>query len=445
VGAQRQGRQAGGQDQWSSAVVVEPDTAGRVPARAGGRWVLLVVGVGFVVALVTAVLVVNVSGRVGAALEASLGPPVTRFRTITATATTEPVPPPPPPAPEAMLLRGRPPSPVDAAEAACAPPLRAGHLRPQEPGRWRPEAGVAAEGEVDDAGARAEITTMMRRRFRLADPESAVRDALAVYDSARLREITGDTVVLRAGLAELMGTLGEPTLHFALTTPRPLDIGFGAMTLEGAGGEARTDGYRLSVVVLDEYRHEPPAVVAPVVFHELLHQNGIAYLPEEVINNVLDVRVTLELLRDAPEAYGRPTRSVRSWWFQVLLQLNTRLGTTLAVDRSDTDSVAPGFEGPAIASLGATLRRDEPDNLYRTLANQPTPGHPTLVEVLRMVAPPETVPADARFDQATIDLLEANSGVGLCDQLVAADVLGVVPRGTNQQRLAARYRADLAR
>jgi hypothetical protein len=339
---------------------------------------------------------------------------------------------------ELLTLQGRPPSPADLPEPTCAGPLRAGALRPQDADRWVPAPLPAEDGETSDDAARGEIARVMRRRFRRADPERAVQDALVLYDSTVLRRITGDQVVLRAALAELKGSLGEPVLRFLFTTDRPVRIAFGSPSRDGAAGEARGNGHDLSVVVRDDYRHEAPAVSAHLVFHELLHQNGPAYLPEETVNNALDARVLVEMLRDAPEAFARPTRVVESSRYKALLQLNTRRGRQLTVNAADAAEVTPGFEGPPVASLAAALRTGD-DNVYAGLDDAPTPGHATLVDVLRGVAREGDVPADAAFDAATVALLERFAGLSLCDQLIAAEAIGVVPEGTSAHRLARRY------
>ena len=282
-------------------------------------------------------------------------------------------------------------APVDADEETAAGRCGRGscgrRLRATGPG----EEPGAHGGRADDVAARVEIAAVMRRRFARDDPERAVREALQLYESGRLREITGDVVPLRAGLAILKGTLGEPVVRFLLTSDRPVTIAFGSPLMPGAGAEAWGDGYTLSIVVRDTYRHEPAVVLAPVLFHELMHQNGQAQLPEEVVNNVLDIRLTIELIRDEPTAFSRRSAGVDSLRFQTLIQLNTRVGTSLAVDRADASSVIPDFGGPPVLSFGAFLRSATPTRRARTSIRawpmRPARAMPRWSRCCRVVAP----------------------------------------------------------
>jgi hypothetical protein len=407
----------------------------------------LVVGTAMAAFVGLAVVAVAVAGRAGSTLEALI--PAGTVAVAPTVASTAPATTPPPP-PELAALRGRPPSPVAAEEAACAPPLVAGRLRPQVPGEWTGRTPGRTTGELADPEARAEVVQVMRRRFVRDDPERAGREALQLYESPRLREITGDVVVLRAALAELKGTLGEPALRFALTSSRPITISFGATQMTEALGQAWGDGHQLSIVIRDDLRHEPGVVVAPIVFHELLHQNGQAQLPEEIVNNVLDIRVAIEMMRELPAAFTRRSDVVDFLRLQTLVQLNTRVGSVLSVDRADVPDVLVDFDG-VMPSYGAFLRRgggegdQKGEDYYARLADAPSRGHATLVEILRTVAPAAVVPDDMAFDEAAVGLLNTNAGVGLCDQLVAAEVLQAVPRGTAAQRLARTFVSNLAK
>ena len=46
------------------------------------------------------------------------------------------------------------------------------------------------------------------------------------------------------------------------------------------------------------------------------------------------------------------------------------------------------------------------------------------------------------FDRSAVDVLDGHAGVGLCDQLVAAEALRLVPRGP-AQRMARTYLDNL--
>jgi hypothetical protein len=402
------------------------------------------------VLVATAVAAGTVATRAGSVLEA-LMPPETVVITpgvaaeVPAPATTTTTV----PRPELMALRGRPPSPVELEEDACSGPLRAGRLRPVVLSQWNGESPESTSGGVSDTDARAEIALIMRRRFRREEPERAVREAMQLYDSPRLREVAAEEIPVRAALALLKGTLGEPVLRFALTTDRPVRIKFGMVTNVAAAAEAWSYTREITIMVRDEYRYEDPVILAPVLMHELMHQNGQAQQPEEVINNVIDTRVALEMMRDAPGSYSRRTRAVDGQRGTALLQLNTRVGAVLAVDHADVANVLPDFEGPPVASFGAELRTDanlrDGVKMYSLLADAPTKGHQTLADILHTVAPDVALPDKVFFDQAAVNLLDTHAGIGLCDQLVAAEVLGAVPKGSTAQKAARAYLSSLTR
>jgi hypothetical protein len=100
-----------------------------------------------------------------------------------------------------------------------------------------------------------------------------------------------------------------------------------------------------------------------------------------------------------------------------------------------------------VPSLGSFLRGGDGeggDGLYTGLADAPSKGHAALAEILRAVAPSATVPDNVLFDEAGVSLLDTSAGVGLCDQLAAAEALGLVPRGTPAQKLARKFLDNLA-
>ena len=133
----------------------------------------------------------------------------------------------------------------------------------------------------------------------------------------------------------------------------------------------------------------------------------------------------------------------------VLMQLNTRVGSLLSVDHADTTDTLPDFQGPPTPPFGVFLRTqagsDEGSPLYAKLADAPTKGHATLVEILRAVAPEAHISDRQLFDRSVVELLEAHPGIGLCDQLVAAEVIGVLPKGTPSQKLARLYLTNLTK
>jgi hypothetical protein len=351
------------------------------------------------------------------------------------TSTTAPLP------LELLALRGRPASPVNLDPALCAAPLRPGVLVPGDSKLWNPGLKPATE-PLTEGDVRAEVATIMRRRFRNDNADQAVKDALSLYDSERFRTVTGGNPSLRAGLAELKGTLGEPALQFLITTDRPVTIAFGELTRSEAGAEAQGDGYRLRITVRTEFTNERPALIAPILFHELLHQNGGADFDEELLASALGFRVILEQLRDDPEQVGPMTDMARGTRWAALAQLNNRVGSDMTLTRSEATTLFPHSVGPPEPSIPDMLRASDWAALYADLPVEPTPGHATLAAVLETMAPGQG-PATADFDDTTIAFVDTHPGVGPCDQLIAAAALGVLAPGTAAARAANTYLHNL--
>lgn len=339
--------------------------------------------------------------------------------TSTTTSTTAPT--------EAVGLRGRPLSPVDIDPVLCASALHAGAFAPSDVPAWR-VGNDAAPPAMSEDDIRAEISRIMRRRFRGDQPDRAVAEALAIYDAPVIREATRDDPTLRAAIAELKGTLGEPAIDLLLSRDRAVSVVFGVPISDRSGAETTIDGDLIQILLREEFRHERPALVAPIIFHELLHRDGEVQFDEELIANVLDMRVTIEQLRDDPEALALSTPLAKNMRWRVLAQLNDRVGAELAAVRSDASVLLPNTQGTSNHTLEDFIRNVDPAGSYQALTRTPTPGHRTLTAVLRAMDP-AAAPADAAFDDVAIAFIDTHAGLGPCDQLVVGSVLGVVPPG----------------
>jgi hypothetical protein len=363
---------------------------------------------------------------------APAGPPVT---------TTPPL--------ELLRLRGRPnPTSLMMVPGACAPALVGPALTVVDWGPWAAGAPPAAT-PLTEADVRAEIATVMRRRFRNDDPDRAVADALALFDAAAVRTTTGDDVGLRGALAELKGTLGEPALAFVLATDRPLTIRFGSTVRGRSNAEADSYASPITIVVNERNRYERPSLLAPLLLHELLHQNGAAYWEEELINSALDARVMLEQTRDHPEALATATQLAVSSRWTMHAQLTSRVGTQMTLTRADELTVQPGSAGaPRPRTFAEALVQPTPageeENAYTSLPKTPTRGHPTLTRVLAATAGDGEAPPTA-FDDAAVTFLDRHPGVDECTQLIAAQALGLVHGRSPGERATATYLATLPR
>lgn len=285
---------------------------------------------------------------------------------------------------------------------------------------------------------------MMRRRFRNQDPEQAVADGLALYDSKPLVQATAGDPTIRAALAELKGTIGERALRYLQTTKRTVRFVYGTPSVPGAEAEAGGTDLETTITVGDELRTERPATLAGLVFHELLHQESDALFDEEFIASALQQRVMMEMLRDVPEVLTSPTRFNRGNRWEALGQLNTRVGTEMTLIRSEAP-IFPGTDRPTYRNLFELLRDPKIWEHYAGLAIAPTPGHPTLTAALWSMANGDPSPSPAAFDNETIAFIDTHAGLTSCDQLVMAGALGLLPRGSTADRSVKAYIAGLPR
>jgi len=344
-----------------------------------------------------------------------------------------------------LLLKGRP-KPYRAIDPAlCDHALTGSALTVTDFGPWNEHPPAAAP--LTEEQVRAEITTVMRRRFRNDDPDRAVADALALFDSDAIQKLAGPEISLRGALVEMKGTIGEPALAFVLSTDRPLTMHFGPTQSKGTEGQTYGDGYQLDITMSERTRYERPALMAPIVFHELLHQNGAAYQDEELTNNALDTRMMIETLRDYPEGIAAPTELASATRISVLAQLNTRVGPQMTLARSDAATVFPRTSGPVqpktFEEYVLAPAPGSEKNPYASLPRSPTPGHLTLTQVLASMTDDATAPSPAQFDETTLDFIDRHPGVDNCSQLVAAQALGILHDGSAAQQAARRYLAEL--
>jgi hypothetical protein len=283
-----------------------------------------------------------------------------------------------------------------------------------------------APGETE---TREALRDLLTRRFPCA-PEQ-VQDGLAIYGDPVARQKLPDPT-LRAALAALVGTHGEPAILYLLFEAPVSSIHFGVgLMVEDGGVSFRSastwiapDGTQ-QIVFDRTYRFSHFGAFSALLFHEALHvgmdDEGAGEI-EEVIALSLEALVYMEMLLADPEiAHGGDwlTRSLNN--HTALLRLNSgpdgsdRL--TLFVPDSDV-TIDPTAVDPITQFYDLYNRIGAPANA--DYAGRETRGNVLLERVLEELAEPgESVPRDTGFDADTLDFLNRNHATVTPAELIA--------------------------
>jgi hypothetical protein len=321
----------------------------------------------------------------------------------------------------------------------CEPPLRVSDARAREilaterpftPVNRDYFRNVANPVWIDDApldypdgpapteqDTKAELRALLQQRFPCAPDR--VLDGIKVFDNPIVRQKVPEPT-LRAALAALTGTLGEPAIDFVTyQTPVTL-VHFGVYLMDGEGipthaaGVSTYPDHTIQIVIDRRYRFLPFPALSALLFHESLH-TGLdaveAGLPEEAVASAMEALVYLQMLLVAPSIAALPddlTRFVEN--HQALVRLNSgpagsdRL--TIFVPDSE-QNIDPLATEPLTEFYQYYLRYSAPDE--PDFAERASPGNLLLQKVLAATAEPgATPPTDADFDQATLDFVDQN-------------------------------------
>src|SRR5262249_47583570 len=161
-----------------------------------------------------------------------------------------------------------------------------------------------------------QLRTFLKRRFPCSPRR--VLDGLAVYTDPMARQKIPDPT-LRAALAALTGTIGEPAIDYLLYEGPVATIHFGVVMFSGEGLPQRWPGtpYRLTdgtmaMVVDGRFRFNPFGTLSALMFHEALHveraepgnEDGTKLrgvgLPEEATALALESLVYMQMLLTDP-------------------------------------------------------------------------------------------------------------------------------------------------
>ena len=255
---------------------------------------------------------------------------------------------------------------------------------------------------------------------------------------------------MRAALASLTGTLGEPAIRHVLYRSPVTLIHFGAVLERGSPFPSRLGiAYDLPdatrQIVLDRrFRFAPFASFAPILFHEALHtgiDDDVAGLPEESVATAMEALVYMEMLLTDPSLAAIPDDLTRgSNNVMAVARFNSGPAGTDDLTLFVPDSTVP-ISPTAVEPLTefyeyyATYSSPDDDSTFR---DRETEGNQLLEDVLVLLAEPGVIPPDnPNFDQETLAFVDQNQGV-----LSPAEMIAVACILSSTSRARRRYAMD---
>jgi hypothetical protein len=275
---------------------------------------------------------------------------------------------------------------------------------------------------------KAALRALLQRRFPCA-PDRML-DGIKVFDNPLVRQKVPEPT-LRAALAALTGTLGEPAIDFVTYQSPVTLIHFGVYLLDGEGIPTHVAGVytypddTIQILIDRRYRYLPFTALSALLFHESLHaglDNDEAGLSEEAVASALESLVYMQMLLVDPSIATLPDDLTRFGGnHQAVVRLNSgptgsdRL--TLFVPESD-QNIDPLAVEPLTEFYTYYLRYNAPDDA--DFAQRETTGNLLLQTVLVALAEPGAAPpTDPNFDQATLTFVDQNQAVLSPAELIA--------------------------
>jgi hypothetical protein len=290
---------------------------------------------------------------------------------------------------------------------------------------------------LDEEATREELRVFLERRFPCAADQ--VQRGLAVYGDPTARQKVPSST-LRAALAALTGTVGEPAIEFLLyRTPVTL-IDFGIYVDSATGFPGRVGGAFVSpdgtrhIVIDRRYRFTPFGAFSSLLVHEALHQgadNDNAGLPEEAVASAVEALVYMEMLLTDPTLATLPDELTRANNnHEALVRLNSgQAGSdhlTLFVPEGTTN-IDPLSVEPLTEFFEYYARYSTPtgDGSFR---ERETQGNWLLEQILTLLAGPDGDSPDTAmdFDAETLAYVDTHQAIlGPSDLIAVACILGL--------------------
>lgn len=252
-----------------------------------------------------------------------------------------------------------------------------------------------AEGPADEATLRQQLNSLLVKRFGAGSPR--VAEGLAIFDATSTKQIVPDPR-LRAVLASLLGTAGEPSIDGTLDGTYDI-VRFGTPTNPYHIAEVvYFSDNTVQIIFDDKYQFEDFKLLTSVMAHEPLHRDPTVSNKEELINGAIDTLVHGQVLLENPELATSGTELARILNTSVMAGINSRDTQGDLRLLTSTGNIFPNgaVDIPYFAKGFEPLGSDTPGNIVL---------RDTLVNV---VGPGVTVPANPNFDDATLNLLDLN-------------------------------------
>lgn len=170
-----------------------------------------------------------------------------------------------------------------------------------------PDGPALSEQETRDA-----LRAFLQRRFPCAPDR--VLDGIGVYNDPVVQMKVPEPT-LRAALAALTGTIGEPAIDFIVyRTPVPL-VHFGVYLLDGEGlpshlaGVSQWPDGTIQINIDPHLRFLPFAALSALLFHETVHtglDEVVAGLPEEAVASAIESLVYMQMMLTDPSIVTLP-------------------------------------------------------------------------------------------------------------------------------------------
>lgn len=295
--------------------------------------------------------------------------------------------------------------------------------------------------ELSAQATRAKLRAFLEKRFACAPQR--VLDGLAIFDNPLARQKIPDPT-LRAALAALTGTLGEPAIDYLLLRAPVSAIYFGIIITyqDGVPESNVASPYALPdgtwVIVFDSlYRYDPFGAFSALLFHEALHieapragsgagikPDGVG-LPEEATAVSLESLVYMQMLLTDPTLATLPDPLTRGANNHIaLVRLNSGVKGTDHLNLfipGSTVNIDPLAVTPLTEFYEYYVRYGYDGRDEAAWSTRETHGNPLLGAVLPALAEPGHLPPAAPdFDRTTLKFIDQNQAA-----LSPADLIAV--------------------
>lgn len=302
-------------------------------------------------------------------------------------------------------------------------------LPPTDPGvfddRMYPQTGPMAPAQGAPP-SEAQASTLLDQYLAAEFPDDSVRQrsAKAVFDSPTAKQKL-PSPSLRAALAALAGTLGEPAIAFVLDAKTPGgEEAVRAVRFVDASQLGSDDNIaetfinpangQIEIRVNDRYAAENPFLLTSTMGHEPLHQDPSVDNYEEAVAHSLDELIYIHQLVRHPELASTGTGLARTHNSTALMRFNSGTGSQLGLyATNDGASIAPG---------STTLWAASWWEVFGDGSTTETPGSPLLDRYLFNIQPAGTAACSGvRFSKAALDCIDRSGNA----RLTHDELLGV--------------------